>query len=358
MDNIEFENFILDAKSKKMNCDQCLRMINEFTNLYSSECNILVQQISKDIWKYIFDQVNFKYHDYRLLLQYRLVCKLWNNVIKLFSGISVYKTRKDITITKIPGIFCNLTCLKIDRVDFVTDENLHMYTNLKRISISTWYGLLNNTSKISLLTNLNILSVSHEYERPYSSYHVFNIEYLANLTKLKLDRVSTINNNSLALLTNLKCLKLKKIYSHISDDGISSLTNLTSISLYKMNGIRGAVLLNLPNLTNINGDEKNYFQKKCIGKFKSGFEKYIGEWLECKAHGFGKFYYNHSLRYEGNWHNGTRHGTGRLICTGDPFTEYIGEWQNDMKYGYGELSINGIKNKCGYWIDNNYLHDA
>eukprot|EP00927_Polykrikos_kofoidii_P035786 TRINITY_DN30314_c0_g1_i1.p1 TRINITY_DN30314_c0_g1~~TRINITY_DN30314_c0_g1_i1.p1 ORF type:complete len:1248 (+),score=194.36 TRINITY_DN30314_c0_g1_i1:118-3861(+) len=40
-------------------------------------------------------------------------------------------------------------------------------------------------------------------------------------------------------------------------------------------------------------------------------------------------------RYEGQWLDGKRHGTGQLTYTANGESQYYGDWRNDMKHGHG-----------------------
>ena len=51
-------------------------------------------------------------------------------------------------------------------------------------------------------------------------------------------------------------------------------------------------------------------------------------WMEPR--GEGKYLRN---RYEGEWHNGQKHGIGVFYYSNG--SKYVGNWQNNVKQGYG-----------------------
>ena len=50
--------------------------------------------------------------------------------------------------------------------------------------------------------------------------------------------------------------------------------------------------------------------------------------------GHGEMTYRDSSMYRGWWHDGMRHGHGRMEYR-EPESLYIGGWENDTREGYG-----------------------
>mmetsp|Transcript_15254 Transcript_15254/g.26684 ORF Transcript_15254/g.26684 Transcript_15254/m.26684 type:complete len:376 (+) Transcript_15254:91-1218(+) len=62
-------------------------------------------------------------------------------------------------------------------------------------------------------------------------------------------------------------------------------------------------------------------------------KQYTGEWKSNKRHGLGIHFYTNGDKYEGEWQNGKRHGRGKLFYSnGD---QYDGEFVEDERSGLG-----------------------
>ena len=68
--------------------------------------------------------------------------------------------------------------------------------------------------------------------------------------------------------------------------------------------------------------------------WKSG-SKYVGGFKNDEMNGYGKFT-NTVGEYEGDWHDGVRHGEGSFIHSNG--MTYSGQWSNDQKNGEGEYT--------------------
>jgi hypothetical protein len=76
-------------------------------------------------------------------------------------------------------------------------------------------------------------------------------------------------------------------------------------------------------------------------------EKYEGQWVAGKMHGWGKYHYADGGVYEGEWFEGKMHGRGSYVFANN--NRYEGEWVQDVKEGYGVLIyVNGEKYE-GNW---------
>jgi len=84
---------------------------------------------------------------------------------------------------------------------------------------------------------------------------------------------------------------------------------------------------------------EGYFNEDCekIGKgtfnnFKTQ-NKYIGDYLKNQFNGYGKFYLNDNLIYDGQFKEGICHGLGKEYKGNN--VNYIGEFNNNKRKGYG-----------------------
>jgi hypothetical protein len=66
-------------------------------------------------------------------------------------------------------------------------------------------------------------------------------------------------------------------------------------------------------------------------------EQYDGEWLDGSKHGTGRSIVPGSV-YEGNWEAGKRSGRGTITYSNG--YRYVGEWKNDLQQGPGMLTCN------------------
>jgi len=102
-----------------------------------------------------------------------------------------------------------------------------------------------------------------------------------------------------------------------------------------------------PNCHKYKGQIKN---GKRSGKgiyINSDGQKYNGDWLNNRYHGYGTLNFN-GKKYEGEFKNGKRNGKGIHTCK---YLKYDGEWKNDRQNGIGtEYYCNGDKYE-GEWKD-------
>ena len=87
--------------------------------------------------------------------------------------------------------------------------------------------------------------------------------------------------------------------------------------------------------SNQDADERLYEGEKI---FQSG-DKYVGEFLNDKPHGFGSFYFTNGDFYEGEIENGKAHGKGKIIFNNEDV--YVGNFQHNKRTGSGTF----------YWKD-------
>eukprot|EP01083_Nonionella_stella_P140406 430528_1 len=83
-----------------------------------------------------------------------------------------------------------------------------------------------------------------------------------------------------------------------------------------------------PKKTNDENEEK-------MGRyaFPNG-DRYIGNFLDGKRHGFGLYLSSRGHRYEGQWVDDARHGKGEIIYA-EKMGRYSGIWSNNLKDGHG-----------------------
>jgi len=86
-------------------------------------------------------------------------------------------------------------------------------------------------------------------------------------------------------------------------------------------------------------------------------EVYIGQWLQVSPtlgypHGYGKKY-GSSEYYEGQWHEGLKHGMGtRTWSSGE---RYEGSWKENKRHGYGtQTYVDGSTYEGGWCEDQEY----
>lgn len=122
-------------------------------------------------------------------------------------------------------------------------KNLSNLTSLK-LNGSLVFDATTN-QPIEYLINLKKLFVSH-----LSTISFQDISKLTNLEYLSLNN-NTITNQEICRLTNLKSLCLLTNTLAINDDGISTLTNLTSLSLFENRIISDEGIRGLTNLSKL-----------------------------------------------------------------------------------------------------------
>ena len=351
LNNEAFGTVLSILQSTKMTHNQYSILMEYTKNLHANACSEVVQYVSTDIWNHIFDKIDIKRAYLLLWLQYRTVCKSWNITIKSFSHLSIGCALKDSAYE----IFPNLTSLKINKKCLFI-SNLNLPTNLTKLSFSCNV----NIDNLSLLTNLKTLSIDGNGKKIKGTIWMSNFQHLTNLTKLKL---TDTNGFTVGFLTNLKFLKLISS-TDTNPDFISRLTNLTSISLYDV-AIKPDSVINLPYLTYIDSSSHLYFEKKCYGRYYSpyckyfDFDEYVGGWFNCKPSGFGKSYNDNVLQYEGNWLDGTYHGSGIEF---EKLKIVNGKWNYGVLHGMASIThvptgkffeceyIDGKKNGLGIGI--------
>jgi hypothetical protein len=87
--------------------------------------------------------------------------------------------------------------------------------------------------------------------------------------------------------------------------------------------------------------EGQFFAGKLSGYGKFTYPDgniYEGEWEDDSMHGQGKLTYVHGFVYEGKWNDGCKHGPGRLISYVEGKV-YEGEWKDDKLNGQGKVIV-------------------
>ncbi|XP_059213298.1 MORN repeat-containing protein 3 isoform X2 [Centropristis striata] len=88
--------------------------------------------------------------------------------------------------------------------------------------------------------------------------------------------------------------------------------------------------------------------------FSVNGNEYTGEWQDNKKHGngtqgYGKYFYNNSAVYEGEWSEDLRSGWGRMCHESGDI--YEGEWMNDKNHGQGIIRFANGNWYKGSWRD-------
>ena len=86
--------------------------------------------------------------------------------------------------------------------------------------------------------------------------------------------------------------------------------------------------------------------------FKSG-EKYEGDWRNKMRNGTGSNYFVSGEWYKGEWKNDKRDGQG--INYYENGEKYDGQWENDKKQGYGTYTYLSGETQTGMWEANKYV---
>eukprot|EP00667_Euglena_gracilis_P007788 EG_transcript_7869 len=78
-------------------------------------------------------------------------------------------------------------------------------------------------------------------------------------------------------------------------------------------------------------------------------DRYTGQWLNGRKHGYGVAEFVSGNRYEGEWDNDFKHGKGTITFVDG--TTYVGDWSKDHKHGYGEARFASGNRYEGQWVD-------
>lgn len=109
--------------------------------------------------------------------------------------------------------------------------------------------------------------------------------------------------------------------------------------------ITGKGIFILPDGSTYNGEWKSVDNKKTRhgqGELSIGAEKYVGNWIDDKMDGEGKYYFSSGSIYTGNFHNNFFHGQGEYLFFDG--SKYVGEWQYNKMHGNGTfVTSQGIK---------------
>ena len=88
-------------------------------------------------------------------------------------------------------------------------------------------------------------------------------------------------------------------------------------------------------------------------------EKYEGDFLNGYRTGTGSYVYNDGDKYTGEWKRNKRHGKGKLFNYEEKilYGIYEGEWQDDVQNGYGCYQFKYPKEVendiySGQWVNN------
>ncbi len=78
-----------------------------------------------------------------------------------------------------------------------------------------------------------------------------------------------------------------------------------------------------------------------VGRQKRFAFRYEGDYLNELKHGTGREeFLGTNLAYDGTWSNGLFHGSGKLYGDNDTL-EYEGDWSNCLVHGYGVIYKDG-----------------
>jgi hypothetical protein len=228
---------ILDiVKSNDFDHDDVLYLIKGFTDIYQYKSNNIIQKIPRETWAHIIDLFDRK-KQIQICIYFRLVCKMWNNIIQNFTKITTLYPYKlplnhreffpklktliiDFMYGNYASSFINLTKLEIVGSRDYSAWNLTMLTNLTTLSIVRSYNIVDDDLRLTQLTELKLYCTTLLIGTCF--------KFLTNLKHLKLVLNDSIKNEYISYLINLKYLKIPS-NDIIENEHISHLTNLTII---------------------------------------------------------------------------------------------------------------------------------
>ena len=81
---------------------------------------------------------------------------------------------------------------------------------------------------------------------------------------------------------------------------------------------------------------------------KSG-NKYVGDWVNDKQHGKGTMFYDNGDKYVGDWIDDEKHGKGTFSSSKG--TKYVGNYVEDEKHGKGTFFFKNGAKYVGDWVE-------
>jgi len=105
------------------------------------------------------------------------------------------------------------------------------------------------------------------------------------------------------------------------------------------------------------GEQKNgpgTYKWPCKSTEKGKHEnKYSGDWMEDKRHGFGTYHWCNGSMYTGEWKDDRRDGSGiRVWPNGN---KYVGEYKNHKRHGNGEFTFSNGSIFKGNFEENKFI---
>ncbi len=188
-----------------------------------------------DIMQYIFFNKEDSYFQ-PLVLIIRSTCirfrKLFDKFLKKTKHFSrtYYSTSDDM----LRSCICNMN-----------DNVLHYWSESLDALFISWMNHITSKS-VSTLTNLRSLVLASENIDSKCIANLINLTSLAVLSHIPME------DEDLSLLTNLRELSIFSSMNNITDDGITKLSNLTSLILLHSSNITTNAIKQLPNLLKYN----------------------------------------------------------------------------------------------------------
>jgi hypothetical protein len=213
--------------------DDTWNLIEQLNDIYRIKTNNIIQKIPRETWEYIIDLADRK-KEMQTCICFRIVCKMWNNIIQNFTKITMLKHILPKNHNELfPKLKTLITCSRYD-CEASSFTNL---TKLKLIGSQNYDGW-----NLATLTNITTLSIVNS-----SSIFDHDLEDLTHLTKLKLYSITYLTGRFFQFLTNLKHLKLSN--NTINTQYISYLTNLQYLKISVTHRIKNEHISHLTNLT-------------------------------------------------------------------------------------------------------------
>ena len=127
---------------------------------------------------------------------------------------------------------------------------------------------------------------------------------------------------------------------------------LNTSSINKQSSTSSSSSSKLPNCVG-SYNEKTWTNCYGIYKWSTVNERYEGEFLNGKRHGFGSYFYANGSKYIGEWSNDRTNGKGTMIFASG--AKYIGEVKNGKRHGQGSYFYADGERLTGKWNENEFV---
>jgi hypothetical protein len=126
-------------------------------------------------------------------------------------------------------------------------------------------------------------------------------------------------------------------------------SNISSVSKTSASSVKQS---KLPNCVG-SYSEKTWTNCYGIYKWSNPSDRYEGEYLNGKRHGFGTYIYANGNKYSGEYKNDSPNGRGTITFSSGE--KYIGEVKNGKRHGTGTYFFTDGERLTGNWNENEYV---